>query len=499
MSTVVKHIPQYLPKHLPMSGQDTYKQYYYDKLKDFPPDIQRTVARKFDKIANPNGRRFPLLFDIHNANMYVKSLPDAIHDIPDEQLQDRAAIVANFRLYARHEYSPRQQDYTYILRNIRRRERRRREAEMINLGCVHKYASWRAKRDSREQETRANNILSKRFLVTSDGQRIPLNTIAEQGRVFHTYETLHRLSSLAQIMTEHDWKASFSVVTLPTRFHSVATNWNGCTPDDSHSWANEKWRQIRAILSKRGYEEGLDWMAIRTVEPHKDATPHYNFVVIGDITFLNEFNNILHEKYLHAPDADGGERGAFENRIKHKIAEGEEACNQIISYAAKYALKTYLPEEMHRTEEHKQAHLGALAWRQTWNIRAFSLVGFAPISLWRECRSKHYACDDLNIVKYAVETNWTAFQREFINIGKKHIKPLHEMRLNKYGEYIKNCIGHFIKETNSIIAERISKAQIIRCREKVTLIVSQPSESKPDVADDIKHEKWHPPPNTLAA
>ena len=487
---------------------------YEKKVSRFPVGIQRSLARKFDAIASPDGKGFPYVRDVRKADAFIESLPDAASDYTDDGLRGLVShIISTRRLCWGSEelYTNRERDFAYVLRQERRRYRRDRETEMIRFGVVNKYSSWRAERDSKQQDVRCFNIMKKRFVVASDDRLIPLNDIIKKSREFHTWETLHRLSALAPLMTQNGWQAAFFVQTLPSRFHSKTTvkngdkkflvpnkKWDGTMPDDAHAWANNKHQNLRATLSQLGYEEGIDFMAVRTVEPHKDGTPHYNYVVIGDINFLDEFNRILHDKFRWSDDADGNESGAH-RRIKVTFAHGEEACRKIVSYAAKYALKTYLPEDMHKTKEHKESHSRCKAWRQTWGIRAFSFMGYAPVTLWRECRSSRHAGADIDIVRYAQETNWVEFQNEFINIGKKNIKPIHEMRINKYNEKVKECIGHFIKETNIIIAERISRAQIVKVTSNITLIGSQPREAQPDITDNPKHKKWHPPPSPVAA
>jgi len=470
------------------------------KLKCYPNNIQSTILAKFKRIADPAGDDgFLFTNDIKKANDYIESLPHSVHDIPDWELQDIAKRTVDVRKCCKDKsiFTPRQIDYPYVLRRLRRQHRRQREQEMLMFNQVHLYASWRAERDSRQQADRATEILSKRFLETKHGF-IPMNEIAQTGAEHRTWETLHKLSALAEIMTENNWQASFSVVTLPSRLHTKSKKWNGSMPDESHAWANSKWRNVRATLSQKGYEEGVDWMAVRTTEAHKDGAPHYNYVTIGDINFLNDFNTILEEKFLLAADADGNEDGAAERRIKSDIESGAIACKKIISYATKYSLKTYLPENLHRTTEHAKEHVRSVAWRQTWGIRAFSFCGFAPVTLWRECRAKHYSKADIDLVRYAVETNWVEFQKEFISIGRKNIKPVHTMVFNKYMEETKKCIGHFIKGTTVVIAERINRAVIRSKREldnlgNITVIRSEPSKSKSN-----SKPVPEPPDHTLA-
>lgn len=473
------------------------------KLGSYLDNIQDSIKARFIKIADPDSMGgFLNPSEVNDANKYISALPACAADCDDHGLEGLAKEqVALKKLNP--ESTARECDLSLTLRRLRSKSRKRREAEMLLFRQVHLYSSWRAERDSKQQAIRAESILSKRLLKTEKGT-IPLNEIAENSRVLHTWETLHRLSSLAEIMTNNNWQASFTVQTLPSRFHPKSKKWDGTMPDEAHAWSNQKWSNVRATLSQRGYEEGLDFMVIRTVEPHKDGCPHYNLVAIGSIKFLKDFNKILHEKYLYAGNADGREDGAKKRRLKVKFAKGKKACRKIVSYAAKYALKTYLPEEMHKTKKHAKAHARALAWRQTWNIRAFSLIGFAPVSLWRECRSKHYGKADIDLVRYATETNWVSFQKEFFNIGKKNIKPIHEMRQNRFLEDVQACVGHFIKDTNKIIAERISKAIIVakpndKKQGVITVIESKPRGESKSKTQAIFDQFMHPPPDFMTA
>ncbi|MBL4774940.1 MAG: replication endonuclease [Mariprofundus sp.] len=474
------------------------------------------------RIAYPSGDTdsWPYFEDVKKANAYIEELPPPAADIKNKDLHKLVAELIQQRRQQHYNpnyeatYTLRELDHCYVMRQERRRHRRDREVEAINYGTVFNYTSSRAVRDTRFAAERNDRLLSKKYLKLSSDKFIPLNEVVQRSREHHTYATLHRLSALAEIMTINGWQASFTVQTVPSRMHAKRTikkgnkhilvpnpKFDGTMPDTAHAWANQKWANVGATLDQMGYEEGKDWMCIRTVEAHKDGTPHYNFVFVGSIIFLKKVNSIMREKYLYASDADGDEYGAEKRRVKVNYESGEVACRKIVSYAAKYALKNYLPEDMHKSTEHKLEHIRNLAWRQTWNIRAFSLGGFAAVGLWNECRNRHYEKTDINLVKYAVETNWTAFQKEFMLIKDDgEIKPFYIMRINKYKEEVKECIGHFIKKTNTIIAKRITRAVIVRNIFKaggdavIRLIVSEPSKSEAKSKPEI--QATDPPPPT---
>ena len=101
-------------------------------------------------------------------------------------------------------------------------------------------------------------------------------------------------------------------------------------------------------------------------------------------------------------------------------------------------MKTYAPSNHHNDSSHADEHLKAKTWRSIWGIRAFSLVGFAPATLWRMAR-KHanFAIDEDNpLVVSARGTSFVDFHNYYIRFKEK-IKAIREVRLNPFmDEYL---------------------------------------------------------------
>jgi len=430
---------------------------------NYPNDIRLKLLAKYDKTLDEKGSREANLALGRPTRQYP---PTA--DLDDDQLLDIAKDkVSGARLFTQGQFDAgtylRSIDVPLQLRRLRKKHRREREVEMLNFGMVHKgknkYASSRALRDMAQQDYRCENIMKKRFLVCDD-KKISMDKVAKEAAEKHTYEVRGRLMAMADIMKINKWQAAFGVVTLRPTAHPSSPKWDETMPDEAHAWVNLQWSRIRAQLAAEGIKIGRDIMILRTAEAHQDACPHYNFVVISSGEILARFKTLLFEKYLHNPEAEPCE-ASLKNRITWNTEKGDDACRRIVSYASKYALKTYLPADKHKSKTHRDEYERSRAWRQTWSIRAFTLAGFAPSGLWKECRSKHYAKSNVPLVIHAKNTDFVAFHFEYQKlIAEGKIKPIHAQAMNKYGEEIKEIVGHMWND--KLIAERESYAEIIK-------------------------------------
>ena len=213
----------------------------------------------------------------------------------------------------------------FITRAARGFARRIEEDRNLWSRKVSHYCSEQGLKDKVFQDQRNSTILSKRF-ISINGQAVSLLDIADNAAMNLTWETVHKIGSMADLMIANNWIASFHVVTMPSVYHRNSVNWNGCTPRMTHDDANVIWRKIRARMSKAGYEEGVDWQCCRTVEPHKDATPHYNLCAVGSTTTLRFFSRLVFLMCLHEFYPD--EKGALKNRVK--VSEGEGSLQILI-------------------------------------------------------------------------------------------------------------------------------------------------------------------------
>ena len=443
------------------------------KIAGFPTHIKQKICNQYDKLHTQNG--------IKTANLSILHLPKPAPDYSDEKMDDIAKLIMQNALNelqndaTESEYL-RATDINLHRRRLRKSHRTQREREEITfqtLGENNPYSSKRAQQDMKKAAKNAEDFLKTKAIPT-ENNFIQLDEIAKIAAENQTYEKRGQIMAMSEIMKRNKWKAAFSVITLPPIKHPKSKKWDGTTPDKSHQWANKKWQQIRAIMSKN-HEEGEDWMCLRTVEPHKDACPHYNLVAVGSDEILEELKTLLKQKYLLDDDCYNDKKSE-KIRIKFNKETDQKACRKIASYASKYAIKTYMPSHRHKTDEQANTYEACKAWRQSWNIRAFSFLGFAPSGLWKECRSCRYnKAAELPLVEHAITTNFTEFHFEYFNMKKQNkIRPIKIMVQNKYKETISKIIGHSFNEIIITEQDPKKKAQIITL--EVTLNLIKPRE-----------------------
>jgi len=465
LSEKVKTMQQILPSSIEQNDTANTR-YIRRKIAGFPTHIQKNLCYQYDKIHAEKS--------LKNANLSLLNLPTPAADPSPENFELIAQAKMNKALEKLNENAPdsdwlRAADINIHRRKLRKEFRKNREIEEITFNGVNKktspYSSRRSYRDMKTAEQIAKNFLKTRGMLSTDCKKIvTLDTIAEISAQNHSYEKRGQIIAMAEIMEKNDWIASFAVITLPPRMHPNAKKWDGTTPDQAHEWANTKWQQIRAIMSKK-YDEGMDWMCLRTVEPHMDACPHYNLVTIGKTELIDEMNTLLHQKYLYENDCDN-DTASEKKRITYNTETSRTACRKIASYASKYALKTYMPAEKHKTEKHANEYESCKTWRQNWSIRAFSFVGFAPSGIWRECRSYRYnKSAELPLINHAIKTEFTKFHFEYFDMKQKNkIEPIKTMVKNRYTETISKIIGHSFNEIIITIIDPTKKSNIIELR-----------------------------------
>ena len=443
--------------------------YIRRKIAGFPKHIQKNLCYQYDKIHKKNS--------LKDANLSLLNLPTPAADPSPENFELIAKAEMNKALEQLKKNAPesewlRAADINMHRRKLRKKLRKEREREEITFNGVNEktspYSSRRSYRDMKTAEQIAKNFLKTKCMISNDCTKIvTLDTIAEISAQNHSYEKRGQIMAMAEIMEENDWIASFAVISMPSKMHKNTgkngTPWNGTMPDEAHQWANKKWQQIRAILSKE-YDEGVDWMSLRTVEPHMDACPHYNLITIGTPELIERHRQLLYEKYLYDDDCDC-DKASEKHRIIFNIETTRTACRQIASYASKYALKTYMPADKHKTKEQAENYEACKTWRQNWSIRAFSFIGFAPSGIWRECRAYKYKTAELKLVEHAKKTNFKEFHFEYFNMKQKHkIEPIKDMVKNKYKETINKIVGHCFQSTIITIIDPTKKANIIDMR-----------------------------------
>jgi len=415
------------------------KAFYFEKCSGYNLHIQALILNEYQRIIT-NDTDAPLFSTRRrNANLLILNNPKPHIWRTHEQLLEIAQLKVQKAL-SLGETSQRLLDESFYIRQLKREDKTNSEKEMLRFNAIKKYSSKIAQATSRDDAKRSEKFLAQRYIVVND-KKFFLNNIASKGTENKVYEALNRITALAKIATKNQWEAMFCVVTCPSRFHRASKKWDGSTPQDAQKFLQQKWQRIRASM-KKDFSEGVDYMGMRTAEPHKDACTHWNLIVTGTTEALERIEELILAHYLEAADTDPHEYGAAEQRIKISKAVGEVAVNKIAAYATKYAFKNY--SKIHKTENQANEAHACLAWKQHWHLRAFSFFGFAPITVWRQCRSKSYQHHSVKETKALVEaarnSDFVLFHELFLTL-KKDLKPNYLRYKNKYGEEAKKLVG----------------------------------------------------------
>ncbi|RAF76586.1 replication endonuclease, partial [Burkholderia multivorans] len=154
------------------------------------------------------------------------------------------------------------------------------------------------------------------------------------------------------------------------------------TPRDTQEYLQRQWARCRAWLQRRG----VSFYGMRTVEAHRDGTPHWNLLVfIRNPADAADWRKALVRYFLLDDSPD--EPGARQHRLRFERITAEQG--GATAYIAKYISKNIdgagieldlYGEPIAQTTQRVQA------WAKQWGIRQFQAIGGAPVTVWRELR-----------------------------------------------------------------------------------------------------------------
>lgn len=268
------------------------------------------------------------------------------------------------------------------------------EAIARELGFVHKragnYVSDESLTRRRQQKARNSKMLETTLAENEAGQ---VYTLAELAKLSvsnpkNRYaELMVRARGMEAFAKRHDMQALFMVVTCPSRFHARYetggrnAKWDNSNPRDGQNYLCTLWARVRADLERAG----ITYYGLRTVEPHHDGTPHWNFLIFAKPLELSLIRMALRQaSLLDSPD----DAGAAERRFKCEQVSEEKG--GAAAYISKYISKTvdgeYVDTDHESGEPGEVAAERATAWARTWGIRQFQSIGMPPVTVWREVR-----------------------------------------------------------------------------------------------------------------
>ncbi|MBF3551632.1 replication endonuclease [Burkholderia pseudomallei] len=334
-------------------------------------------------------------------------------------------------------------------RRLRNMHGRQTEALAIRLGLVSaradQYISDENLRRSIAQAERNAQMLERTNAINEDGEIFTLAELADKSvsnPAIRRGELMLRMRGMEEIAEEHGCACEFAVVTPPSRFHAVRANgsinekYDGATPRDTQEYLQRQWSRCRAWLQRRG----VSFYGVRTVEAHRDGTPHWNLMVfIRQPADASVWRKALVRYFLLNDSPD--EPGAQQHRIRFERITAEQG--GAAAYIAKYISKNIdgAGIELDRYGEPiAQTTQRVQAWAKQWGIRQFQAIGGAPVTVWRELR---------RIEEQAIVDSPDALQRAWHAAQRVKGATGDDDKRADYAEFIRAWGGPWIKRKDA--------------------------------------------------
>lgn len=340
-------------------------------------------------------------------------------------------------------------DPDWWARRLRSMHGRQTEALAIRLGLVSaradQYISDENLRRSIAQAERNAQMLERTNAINEDGEIFTLAELADKSvsnPAIRRGELMLRMRGMEEIAEEQGCACEFAVVTPPSRFHAVRANgsvnekYDGATPRDTQEYLQRQWSRCRAWLQRRG----VSFYGMRTVEAHRDGTPHWNLMVfIRNPADASVWRKALVRYFLLNDSPD--EPGAQQHRLRFERITAEQG--GAAGYIAKYISKNIdgagielglYGEPIAQTTQRVQA------WAKQWGIRQFQAIGGAPVTVWRELR---------RIEKQAIADSPDALQRAWHAAQRVKGTTGDDDKRADYAEFIRAWGGPWIKRKDA--------------------------------------------------
>ncbi|QUN39966.1 replication endonuclease [Burkholderia cenocepacia] len=334
-------------------------------------------------------------------------------------------------------------------RRLRRMHGRQTESLAIRLGLVSaradQYISDENLRRCLAQNERNAQMLERTQAINDDGEIFTLAELAEKSvsnPAIRRGELMLRMRGMEEIAQEHGCACEFAVVTPPSRFHAVRANgsvnekYEGATPRDTQDYLQRQWSRCRAWLQR----QGVSFYGMRTVEAHRDGTPHWNLMVfIRNPADASVWRKALVRYFLLNDSPD--EPGAQQHRLRFERITAEQG--GAAAYIAKYISKNIDGKGIEldlyggpiaQTTQRVQA------WAKQWGIRQFQAIGGAPVTVWRELR---------RIEESAIANAPEALQRAWHAAQRVKGANAEDDKRADYAEFIRAWGGPWVKRDDA--------------------------------------------------
>lgn len=242
----------------------------------------------------------------------------------------------------------------------------------------------------REQQNRRNSQLLEFIEAENDaGYKASLAELSAAGvsnPVNRKNELMVRIRGLEEEAKRKGLVCEFYTLTCPSKYHATSNGrpnpkYNGESPKQAQKYLSDIYSRIRAKL----HRNKLNPVGFRVAEPHKDACPHWHFLLFIEKSNAAQMRAIFRE---HALKEDGDERGAYLARFKPVRIDPNKgsAAGYIAKYIAKNVSMDGLDDFDRDGKSASDGLLRSVAWAATWGIHQFQEIGNKVIGKWRELR-----------------------------------------------------------------------------------------------------------------
>lgn len=171
-------------------------------------------------------------------------------------------------------------------------------------------------------------------------------------------------------------------VTAEPKLHPNPANgqnsWNGTLPLKTNKILQKKWKQTRSVLAKCD----ITLSGLRTVEAHKDACPHVNYIIFFKPEDRNYIKDVFEDKFGHYIGTKLHGLEWQDGKMQNGLSS-DECKDQGVATAASYALKYYTKFLGDKPDD---STICEAAWASNWGIRRCSFFGLPSLQQRRFLR-----------------------------------------------------------------------------------------------------------------
>lgn len=345
-----------------------------------------------------------------------------------------------------------------LVRQAAREAEHRRIRNGLVSGKTSPYASKAAVAAFQEREAAHREWARDRLLISDQGEVLSFSDLLDSAEASRSRfsELLCRIYGCQAAGHEAGHEAALITITAPSRFHAVSRRYSAAeTPRTTQKYLNDLWARARAAFKRAD----LSPYGLRIAEPHRDATPHWHFLLWAPAAELEEVVEILRAYSLEdSPNEPGAQRRRF--TVEKIDRERGSAVGYVLKYVCKNLGEVELPngdslngvlDQGKPAGSTAEALTAIRTWASLWGIRQFQFIGTAPVGQWRELRRLRDPLLDFPVLEAlrqrADEADWRGYDSLFRQKKPELVKACDALTalrsgdekaaaeaLNRYGE-----------------------------------------------------------------